>query len=75
MGAPRERGSHEGIKISMHSETLSKARPTGSCRTSECHATEQGLEDKIQRKFSNSTSQPIGSLQATAWTRGLGKGA
>ena len=32
-------------------------------------------EDKIQRKFSNSTSQPIGSLQATAWTRGLGKGA
>lgn len=75
MGASREGGSHEGRKLSMYSETPSEARPIGSCRTSECHGTARGLEGKIQRKFSNSTSQPIGSLQATAQTRGLGKGA
>ena len=70
-----EGGSHEGRKISMHSETPSQAKPKGGCRTSECTATVGGLEGKIQRKFSNSTSQPIGSLQATAQTRGLEKGA
>lgn len=75
MGSSMGRRSHEGRKISMHSETPPRPDQQGELQNLRVPCNSKGLRRQNTEKVLNSTSQPIGSLQATAWTRGLGKGA